>query len=125
MFVSLTRNLRLLHVSHKHRTLLLHGNTSGDHTSAAGSSNGGVITSISTLRANSSGVCTVTVGTTGTGDGGTVSGKHVHSPPRFFSLQVDTVVLYTSEGVGVMKDKQLKIEETEVSLTLGGLIKYT
>ena len=28
-------------------------------------------------------------------------------------------------GVGVMKDKDLKVEETEVSHTLGGGIKYT
>ena len=30
-----------------------------------------------------------------------------------------------AEGVGVMKDKELKLEETESSLTLGGSIKYT
>ncbi len=29
------------------------------------------------------------------------------------------------QGVGVMKDKELKIEKTEVSHTLGGTIKYT
>jgi hypothetical protein len=28
------------------------------------------------------------------------------------------------KGVGVMKDKELKLEETEASLTLGGAIKY-
>ncbi len=28
-------------------------------------------------------------------------------------------------GVGVMKDKEVKMEETEVSHTLGGVIKYT
>ena len=30
-----------------------------------------------------------------------------------------------SEGVGVMKDKELMVEETEASHTLGGSIKYT
>jgi hypothetical protein len=30
-----------------------------------------------------------------------------------------------SEGVGVMKDKEVKLVETEVSQTLGGVIKYT
>jgi hypothetical protein len=29
------------------------------------------------------------------------------------------------QGVGVMKDKELKLEKTESSLTLGGTIKYT
>jgi len=30
-----------------------------------------------------------------------------------------------SEGVGVMRDKELKLEETETSHTLGGAIRYT
>ena len=30
-----------------------------------------------------------------------------------------------AEGVGVLKNKELKLEETEASYTLGGAIKYT
>ncbi len=30
-----------------------------------------------------------------------------------------------TEGVGVMKDKEVNLEETEFSRTLGGVIKYT
>jgi hypothetical protein len=30
-----------------------------------------------------------------------------------------------TEGVGIMKDKELKLEETEYSHTLGGGIEYT
>jgi hypothetical protein len=33
--------------------------------------------------------------------------------------------LFIIKGVGVMKDKELKLEDTEVSHTLGGSIKYT
>jgi hypothetical protein len=30
-----------------------------------------------------------------------------------------------AEGVGVMKDKELKLEQTEASYSLGGAIRYT